>query len=134
MLPAPEILRAMSQRNVEVVRSFILLDLDESMKLVDPAVFWNPAPQPAARGLDATRASIERWEADWEEYEEVPEDFAAIDDRVVVTVRFRGLGSQSGVEVHTRMYEVFTLREGLIVRMDEFTERAEALEAAGLSE
>ena len=48
--------------------------------------------------------------------------------------RFGGRGSQSGVEVNTRMYEVFTLREGKIVRMDEFTERATALEAAGLSE
>ena len=124
----------MSQENVEVVRSFILLDLDEAMTLVDPAVFWNPAPQPATQGRDATRASIERWEADWEEYEEVPEDFVATDDRVIVTIRFRGRGSQSGVEVNTRLYEVFTLREGKIVRMDEFTERATALEAAGLSE
>ena len=124
----------MSQENVEVVRSFILLDLDEAMTLVDPAIVWNPAPQPAEQGRDATRASIERWEEEWEDYEEVPEDFVATDDRVVVTVRFRARGRQSGVGVNTRLYEVFTLREGKIVRMDEFTDRAEALEAVGLSE
>ena len=124
----------MSQENVEVVRSFVVLDLDEAMTLVDPAIVWNPAPQPGAQGRDATRASIERWEADWEEYEEVPEDFVATDDRVLVTVRFRGRGRRSGVEVNTRMYELFTLRDGLITRMDEYLEHAEALEAAGLSE
>ena len=124
----------MSQENVEVVRRFIRIDLDEAMTLVDPAIVWNPAPQPATQGREATRASIERWEADWEEYEEFPEDLLAIDDLVVATVRFRGRGRQSGVKVTTCMYEVFTVREGKIVRMDEFTERAEALEAAGLSE
>lgn len=117
-----------------MVRRFVLLDLDECMKLVDPAIVWNPVPQPASQGREETRASIERWESDWEEYEEVPEDLVAIDDRVLVTLRFRGRGRRSGVEVHTRMYELFTVREGKIVRMDEFTERSEALQAAGLSE
>jgi hypothetical protein len=31
-------------------------------------------------------------------------------------------------------YEIYTLRDGKIVRMDEFTDRAEALEAAGAQE
>ena len=32
------------------------------------------------------------------------------------------------------LYDVFTLRDGLIVRIEEYTTRADALKAAGLSE
>ena len=55
-------------------------------------------------------------------------------DRVFVTVRFHGRGRASGVEVETRLYEVYMLRDGKVLRIDEYDDRAEALEAAGLSE
>jgi len=51
-----------------------------------------------------------------------------------VTVRWRARGHGSGVEIDALFYEIYTLRDGRIVRMDEFTDRSEALEAAGLSE
>ena len=54
--------------------------------------------------------------------------------RVVATVRFRARGRGSGIEVDGRLYDVFTLRDGKIVRMDQFTEQSEALEAVGLRE
>jgi ketosteroid isomerase-like protein len=53
---------------------------------------------------------------------------------VLVIARHRGRGRGSGAEVETLFYEVYTLRAGKIVRVDEFTKRAEALEAAGLRE
>ena len=56
-----------------------------------------------------------------------------VDQRVwaadVVTVRLRGRGRGSGVEIDGRFYDVYTLRDGKIVRMDQFTERSEALGA-----
>jgi ketosteroid isomerase-like protein len=52
-------------------------------------------------------------------------------DRVLVTVRFRARGRGSGIAVGARLYDLFTLRKGKIVRMDQFSERSEALEAAG---
>ena len=55
-------------------------------------------------------------------------------DQVVVVAHHQGRGRESGVEVDTRFYEVYTLREGKVSRVDEYTERAEALEAAGLRE
>jgi ketosteroid isomerase-like protein len=36
--------------------------------------------------------------------------------------------------VDARYYEVYTLRDGKVSRVDEYSERDEALEAAGLSE
>jgi ketosteroid isomerase-like protein len=55
-------------------------------------------------------------------------------DQVVVVAHHEGRGRASGVEVDTRFYEVYKLREGKVARVDEYTERADALEAAGLSE
>jgi hypothetical protein len=40
----------------------------------------------------------------------------------------------SGVVVEARLYEVYAMRNRKILRVDEFSDRAAALEAAGLSE
>jgi ketosteroid isomerase-like protein len=51
-----------------------------------------------------------------------------------VTVRMPGRGRGSGIEVEAHYYAVYTLGGGVIVRMDEYADRAEALEAVGLRE
>jgi ketosteroid isomerase-like protein len=55
-------------------------------------------------------------------------------DRVVLSAHHRGRDRGSGIKVDARYYEVYTLRDGKIIRVDEYTERIAALEAAGLSE
>ena len=62
------------------------------------------------------------------------EEFVDAGDRVVVALHLRGRGRGSGVEIDARFFDVYTIRDGKIVRMDEFTERFAALEAAGLRE
>jgi ketosteroid isomerase-like protein len=126
--------RAMSQENVEVVRRFLLLEVDEALTYVDPDIVWNPAEESATQGHDAVRASLVRWKSEWDDYELLPEEFEHMGDRVVAAVRLRGRGRGSGIEVDARFYEVYTLREGKILRMDQFTQRSEALEAVGLRE
>ena len=71
---------------------------------------------------------------EWHDYKVMPEEFVDRGDRVVVTVRLQGRGRGSGVEVDARFYDVYTLRDGLIVRMDQFTERSQALAAVGQAE
>jgi ketosteroid isomerase-like protein len=124
----------MSQENVDVVRRFVLEDLDEALKYLDPDVVWNPSEERGVKGVDAVRASVARWEATWDEYEVIPVEFLATGDLVVVGLHLRGRGRRSGIESEARVYEVYRLRDGKIVRMDEFSERSEALEAFGLSE
>jgi ketosteroid isomerase-like protein len=64
----------------------------------------------------------------------LPEEYVDRGDSVVVTVRLRGRGRGSGVEIDARFYDVSTLRDGKIIRMDQFTERSQALEAAAPGE
>ena len=57
------------------------------------------------------------------------------DDRVACVTDWRGTGAGSGLTYSQRAAEVYTLRNGLIVRAElGFPDKAAALEAAGLSE
>ena len=120
------------QANVEIVRRFLLAGVEEAMAFADPGILWNPAEESAGCGHDAVRQSLARWKAEWDDYELLPEQFESVGASVLVDVRVRGRGRGSGVEVDARFYDVYTLRDRKIVRMDQFTDRSEALEAVGL--
>jgi ketosteroid isomerase-like protein len=56
------------------------------------------------------------------------------DDRVLVLSRHTAKGKTSGLPYDHELGDLFTLRDGKIVRFVSYWDRAEALEAAGLSE
>jgi ketosteroid isomerase-like protein len=123
------------QDNVEIVRRFLIVeDVDEALTYADPGIVWNPIEELPTEGHGAVRASLARWKAEWHDYKVIPEEYVDRGDSVVVTVLLRGRGRGSGVEIDARFYDVYTLRDGKIVRMDQFTERVQALEAAGPAE
>ena len=125
----------MSADNVEIVRRFLVVeDIDEALTHADPGIVWNPIEELPTEGHGAVRASLARWKAEWHDYKVIPEEYVDRGDSVVVTVLLRGRGRGSGVEIDARFYDVYTLRDGKIIRMDQFTERGQALEAAGLAE
>ena len=78
----------------------------------------------------------------WEEGIEAMEDLRlefeeAIDfgDRFLLCGRQIGHGTASGILVSEPIFQACTLREGLVIRQEHFTtDRAQALEALGLSE
>jgi ketosteroid isomerase-like protein len=127
----------MSQENVEIVRRMFeaySTPTENAAVYLSPEVVWNPVDEEPQHGHDGVRAYNRRWESEWENLQTVAEEFVDAGDSVLVTVYFAGRGRTSGIEVDTRMFEVYTLRDGLVIRMDEFTDRTEALEAVGLSE
>jgi ketosteroid isomerase-like protein len=64
-----------------------------------------------------------------------PERFLDVDDeRVLVFVHVTAVGETSGVPVGLKNAYEFTIRDGVVVRWKIYADRAEALEAAGLSE
>ena len=131
---------AMSQENVEIVRRafgyeiYGLGDRAEAEAIFDPDFVMNPTEEGPSYGLDAIRDNFERWAGAWEDLQVTGEEFLDAGDRVLVTEHHSGRGRGSGIEVDTRLYSVYTVRDGKVVRADEYTERAEALAAAGLSE
>ena len=54
--------------------------------------------------------------------------------RVISLVITRTRGRSSGIDTEFRQYGVWTIRDGKVIRVEWFRRRAEALEAAGLSE
>jgi ketosteroid isomerase-like protein len=94
----------------------------------------NPIDEAASSGFDAMRADMEWWASAFDELKVTIEEIIDAGDQVVVVAYHWGRGRESGVKVDTRFYEVYTLREAKVWRVDEYTERAEALVAAGLSE
>ena len=56
------------------------------------------------------------------------------DDRVVVLTHETGRHKATGMELDALRAELYTVRDGQIVRWQGFSDRAEGLEAAGLRE
>jgi ketosteroid isomerase-like protein len=63
-----------------------------------------------------------------------PQEAIDFGDRLLALYRLRTLGRGSGVELARDVGLLSTLRRGMIVRVDYYWSRDEALEAAGLSE
>jgi hypothetical protein len=80
---------------------------------------------------------LEVWRKVLESFEDLrldPEELLDLGDRVLVTITLSGRGVGSGVSTSQRHFQLFTFRRGLVVRQDDFQDRAEALKTAGLSE
>ena len=135
----------MSQENVEIVRrvydAAARRDGDAVLALYDPEIEWDWTRVSGLFGQGGLYRGHERlrqWFREWSEgldsikYEAV--DLIAAGDRVISESDMRGRGRASGVEVGDTLYAVWTIREGKVVRVVWFPTRAEALEAAGLSE
>jgi ketosteroid isomerase-like protein len=76
----------------------------------------------------------------WDDYLKWAEDYRVDlqevadlgNDRVYATLTLVGKAKAGGAPIDARMFDVFTLREGQIVRLEEYTDRGQALEAARL--
>ena len=63
-----------------------------------------------------------------------PEELIDLGDRLIVATRWSGHGGGSGVPVNQLLFHVYTFRRGLVINQEDFADRSEALEAAGLRE
>ena len=77
---------------------------------------------------------VEFWSQFDERRSELKECIPAGGDRVITTVLHHARGKLSGVEVEMWQHQVWTLRDGKVVRWQMFLNREETLEAVGLSE
>ena len=130
----------MSAENVEIVRAtqeaWSRGDAEEAVAYLDDAIEWEMAEdEPDARtlrGIPDVLAMIGGWIRSFDDFSvEVLERIDAGDDVVVpVTVTGRPRGSAGVVTIPET--QVFTVRDGRIVRVREYRTKAEALAALGL--
>jgi ketosteroid isomerase-like protein len=87
------------------------------------------------RGHDAMIGWIQRWFEVWDEMGvDLNEILEPKNDVVITTITIRGRGAASDVQVDQRFFHVCDMRNGKVLRMREYLERYQALEAAGFSE
>ena len=131
----------MSQENVELVRWTFTSNPTRLFSLFDDEIELDargnvelPGTVVAGRGREVVERFCREYWGTWAEYSAEPQEFIDAGNHVVVVVRERGKGKGSGVPFETTHTQVWTLRDGRLVRWLLFADKADALEAAGLSE
>jgi ketosteroid isomerase-like protein len=131
----------MSQENVELVRrvydAYLRGDAATALSAFDPEIEWDARHHPDGHvyhGHEGVQQFILGWLSTWETFETEIEDYLDADDDVVVLTRETGRLKGSGLEVSARHAEIYTLRDGKVVRWRAFADQRDALEAVGLRE
>ena len=103
-----------------------------------PEIEWHSAAEDPVlevyHGVEGVKKLIAQVQDEFEDFRTEPFEFLDGGDHVVAGLVHRGRGRVSSVEVEMREWNVFLIREGRIVSVHEYSERSDALEAAGLSE
>jgi ketosteroid isomerase-like protein len=110
-------------------------------EFIDPEIEWTgprefPDLGETHHGYEGIASYVAKIAEAIDEYRMAPERFIDVgDDRVLVFSREGGRGKGSGAEVQTHLTaHLWTLKNGRAVRMQSYWERADALEAVGLTE
>jgi len=130
-----------SAENVELIRTLTSTagaDLSGWLEFMSPEIELHlsgvfPDLEPVYRGHDGVRQFVARFNATWDELVSDAYRYEDLGDRVLSLTHMRGRG-RGGIEVVLEMGHVWTLRDGLVVRMDAFADPNKALEAVGLSQ
>jgi ketosteroid isomerase-like protein len=138
----------MSQENVEIVRrvhdAFNRADFTSAVEYLHPdaeiypgVVGLDPPGGGSAtqlRGREELRRFFEDLDATWESVRVTPREVIDAPDDRVLAVESWLIRGRDGIELDTRIIDVYTFRDGRIARVDGYLNRMEALEAVGLSE
>jgi hypothetical protein len=138
--PQSRIRRLMVARSIALVYA-AFNRRDFAMVLVghDPEIEYRPSRDLTPPDFDALFRGREGYLRLWRFWLDAfgdirwePEEVLDFGERFLVTTQQRGRGSGSGVDVSEPVFQLFTLREGLVVRQQDFLDLSEALEAARL--
>ena len=133
----------MSEENVERLRlmyeAFNRRDFDAALPYFDPKVEFSPGILPPDQDTDYLgRQGVREWmraaTEPWVKVTAEPIERIEISSGRLLAIDRWLFGGRDGIEIERELPTAFTFRDGLIVRVDGFTDKAEALEAAGLSE
>ncbi len=113
---------------------------EDLYRLLDAGVEWLPINAALEGAPYRGHEGVQRWtdemSRDWDAFEALPTEFHDLGgERLLALGTWRARGRSSGVELDSQPAAwLIQFRNQKIVRMQTFTDRAKALEAAGLSE
>ena len=95
-----------------------------------------PDLEPVVPRQGRVPAARRYWQDAFEDIRWDPEEILDFGQRILVGTHQAGHGSGSGLAVSEPVFQLFSLRRGLVFRQEDFLDRTEALEAAqtGLSD
>lgn len=109
-------------------------DVEGALELIDPEVEVRDrpeAPDPQTyRGYEGVRAAVQSTFDTFDTVEFEPEQFVEAGDCVVVVIRLRGRGKESGVPVEDRIAHLWTMRNGKAWRMQVYSDPEQAISDA----
>jgi uncharacterized protein len=110
-------------------------DVEGALELIDPEVEVRDrpeAPDPQIyHGYEGVRTAVQATFDTFDLVEFEPERFVEVGDRIVVVIRMRGTGKESGVPVEDRIAHLWTMRDGKAWRMQVYSDPDEAIRDAG---
>ena len=116
-------------------------DLDAWLETLHPDIVWDTTrfggwlERTLYRGRDEVRSFlVDEWRASWESYEAGVEQVAEVGGRVLVLWWQSVLGAEDDVPVVVKSAQICSVRDGKILRIDNYIDRAEALRAVGLKD
>ena len=129
---APRALEMLNRRDLEAFSTFVHPEIES---VNTPQVVALGGLVAGSRGRETWVEGQRRWLADWGELRYEPDEVLDLgDDRFLLLGRARGIGRGSGIEIDTEWGLLATVSDGLLAREQNFLDKAEALDAAGLSE
>ena len=109
--------------------------LDPQIELLWPDRQEYPDFPQHLRGVAEVIAFFEQYRDEWSDLVgELLEVIEVPDGRVVSLVRLSGRGQQSGVPLVIHYFQLHTIRDGKVRKIEYFRHRADALRAVGLGE
>jgi ketosteroid isomerase-like protein len=114
-------------------------DFDVILAGFDPAIEYRPSNELMPPDLEAVSHGHGGFRQLWGYWMDAfadlrwdPEEILDFGDKVLVTARQNGHGSGSGAAVSVSVFQLFTVRGGLVTRQEDFLDRAQALRAVRL--
>src|SRR5687768_15304428 len=125
----------MSQENAEVVRqmldAFSRGDTPAMLRLADPSVVFAPLPETpdlqSFHGHEGWLQGIAQTTEIWEDFSIELREMRDFDDHVLASLRWWGRGPGSGIQMEVDICALVTIREGMIVRWQFFSDVQQAL-------
>jgi ketosteroid isomerase-like protein len=133
----------MSQENLETLRRALPesapADVEALFAILDENVEWDyvgafPEGVTTYHGPAEVREFLAQWAGAFDDFGFEAEAAIAAGDAVAIRLHQWGRGKDTGAQVESRTWQVFTFQDGKIVHCRGYASKAEALEAAGLSE